>query len=199
LALGIESANPDVRDGASKKMRVNDIKKIVRIIQEAGIRVIGNYIFGLPEDTNETMKETLDMAIDLNCEFANFYSAMAYPGSKLYDIAVKEGWELPREWHGYSQHSYETLPLSTNYLSAREVLKFRDDAFHKYFENQKYLSMIENKFGNKVKEYVQEMTKTRLKRKILDEENSSKLKDNKMVIYGSFSGLDNNQNRIPQT
>jgi hypothetical protein len=43
------------------------------------------------------------------------------------------------------------------------------------------------------------MTKTRLKRKILDEENSSKLKDNKMVIYGSFSGLDNNQNRIPQT
>ncbi|MFQ5788246.1 MAG: B12-binding domain-containing radical SAM protein, partial [Thermodesulfobacteriota bacterium] len=81
LALGIESANPNVRDGASKKMRVNDIKKVVRTIQEAGIRVIGNYIFGLPEDTNETMRETLNMAIDLNCEFANFYSAMAYPGS----------------------------------------------------------------------------------------------------------------------
>jgi radical SAM superfamily enzyme YgiQ (UPF0313 family) len=168
LALGIESANPDVRDGASKKMRIHDIKKVVRAIQEAGIRVIGNYIFGLPEDTNETMQETLDMAIDLNCEFANFYSGMAYPGSKLYDIAVKEGLNLPKEWHGYSQHSYDILPLPTKYISAREVLKFRDDAFHQYFENPGYLGMIEHKFGNEAKVHIQEIIKTRLKRQILE-------------------------------
>lgn len=168
LALGIESANPDVRNGAEKKMRVADIKNVVRSIQEEGIRVIGNYIFGLPEDTLETMQETLDMAMDLNCEFANFYSAMAYPGSKLYDIAIKEGWELPKEWHGFSQHSYETLPLPTKYLCAKDVLKFRDEAFHKYFENIGYLNMIEKKFGRHVKEHIREMTKTRLKRKLLE-------------------------------
>jgi anaerobic magnesium-protoporphyrin IX monomethyl ester cyclase len=168
LALGIESANSDVRDGAEKKMRVRDIKRVVEAIQDAGIRVIGNYIFGLPDDNMGTMKETLDMAMDLNCEFVNFYCAMAYPGSKLYDIAVKEGWELPKEWHGFSQHSYEMLPLPTKHISAKEVLKFRDDAFHKYFENPDYLSMIEHKFGSPVKEHIQEMTTTRLKRKILD-------------------------------
>ena len=48
------------------------------------------------------MQDTLDMAIDLNCEFANFYSAMAYPGSKLYLDAIKEGWELPETYVGYS-------------------------------------------------------------------------------------------------
>jgi len=168
LALGIESANPAIRDGASKKMRVNDIKKVVRTIQDAEIRVIGNYIFGLPDDTIETMQETLDLAMDLNCEFANFYSAMAYPGSKLYDIAIKEGWELPKEWHGFSQHSYETLPLPTKYITAREVLKFRDESFHKYFENPAYLSMIGKKFGKHVKEHIQEMTKTRTKRELLE-------------------------------
>jgi radical SAM superfamily enzyme YgiQ (UPF0313 family) len=168
FALGIESANPDVRNGAEKKMRVTDIKNVVRFIQEEGIRVIGNYIFGLPEDTLETMQETLDMAMDINCEFANFYSAMAYPGSKLYDIAIKEGWELPKEWHGFSQHSYETLPLPTKYLGAKDVLKFRDEAFHRYFENIDYLNMIEKKFGRHIKEHIREMTKTRLRRKLLE-------------------------------
>jgi len=168
LALGIESANPAVRDGAEKRMRVKDIKNVVQAIQDEDIRVIGNYIFGLPDDTLETMRETLDMAMDLNCEFANFYCAMAYPGSKLYDIAIKEGWEMPKEWHGFSQHSYEMLPLPTKFISAKEVLRFRDDAFHKYFENPRYLSMLEDKFGIKVKEHIQEMTKTRLRRKLLE-------------------------------
>ncbi len=167
LVLGIESANPGVRDGASKKLRVNDIKNIVQTIQKNGIRVLGNFIFGLPDDTVQTMQETIDMATDLNCEFVNFYSGMAYPGSKLYGIAIKEGWELPKEWHGFSQHSYETLPLPTKYISAREVLKFRDDAFHKYFENPIYLNMVEKEFGKEVREHIQEMTKTRLKRQIL--------------------------------
>jgi radical SAM superfamily enzyme YgiQ (UPF0313 family) len=168
VGLGIESANPDVRDGASKKMRVRDIKNVVSAIQNQGINVIGNFIFGLPDDNLETMGETLQLEIDLNCEFVNFYCTMAYPGSKLYDIAVKEGWDLPQEWHGFSQHSYEMLPLPTKHISAKEVLKFRDDAFHAYFENPNYLNMIEEKFGIKVREHVQEMTKTRLKRKLLE-------------------------------
>ncbi|MDO8426765.1 MAG: radical SAM protein [Deltaproteobacteria bacterium] len=169
LALGIESANPDVRDGASKRMRIKEIKNVVTAIQNAGIRVIGNFIFGLPDDTFETMQETFDMAVDLNCEFANFYCAMAYPGSRLFDIAVKEGWKFPDGWHGFSQHSYEMLPLPTKHLNAVEVLKFRDNAFHKYFEAPNYLKMIEGKFGRDVREHVQEMTKTRLKRKVLED------------------------------
>ncbi len=168
LALGIESANPFVREGASKQMRVKDINNIVRIIQGSGIRVIGNFIFGLPEDNQKTMQETLDMAMDLNCEFANFYCAMAYPGSKLYDIAIKERWELPKEWHGFSQHSYETLPLPTKYIGAKEVLRFRDEAFHAYFTNPGYLNMIEVSFGEEIKKHIQGMTMGRLKRKVLE-------------------------------
>ncbi len=168
LALGIESADQDVRDGAFKKIAVKDIKSIIRAVQNAGINVIGNFIFGLPEDNAETMQKTLDLALDLNCEFANFYCAMAYPGSQLYDLALKKGWEMPKQWNGFSQHSYETLPLPTKYLSAREVLGFRDEAFRKYFENHLYLNMIENKFGKNVRENIQEMAKTKLKRKILE-------------------------------
>ncbi len=169
LALGIESASPDVRDGASKRMRVNDIKRVVELIQSEGIRVIGNYIFGLPDDTLETMQETLGMAKELNCEFANFYCAMAYPGSKLYDLSIAEEWQLPQVWYGFSQHSYEMLPLPTKHVSAAEVLNFRDNAFHEYFENPLYLEMIEKKFGTLVRSHLEEMTTTRLKRRLLEE------------------------------
>lgn len=169
LGLGIESVSEQVRDGVNKRIRKTNIKEIVRQIQDAGIRVGANYIFGLPDDTLETMEETLNFALELNTELANFYCAMAYPGSKLYDIAIQEGGDLPKEWHCYSQHSYETLPLPTKYISAGDVLKFRDDAFHQYFENAGYLNMIEHKFGEGVKGHIKEMTKTRLRRKLLGE------------------------------
>jgi len=168
LALGIESANPKVRDGATKNMRVNEIKEVVRMIQDAGIRVIGNYIFGLPDDTLETMQETLDMALDLNCEFANLYSAMAYPGSKLYDIGINEGWQLPESWGGFSQHSYDCLPLRNKQLSTAEILKFRDDAFDTYFKNPNYLNMLEEKFGYKVREHIENIAAKKLKRKLYE-------------------------------
>ncbi len=168
LGLGIESASENVRDGVNKQMRKKNVKEVVRRVQDAGIRVGANYIFGLPDDTMETMQETLDFALELNTELGNFYCAMAYPGSKLYDIAVKEGWELPKEWHGYSQHSYEMFPLPTKHISAKDVLKFRDDAFHKYFENPEYLSMVEEKFGKQVKEHIIGMTRTRLRRRLLE-------------------------------
>ena len=138
----------------------------MRKIQDAGIYVIGNYIFGLPDDTHESMQETLDLAIEANCEFANFYSAMAYPGSALYRLAIEKGWELPKSWIGYSQHSYETLPLRTETLGAAEVLKFRDEAFMKYFTNPRYLELVQRKFGPDVVQHVRDMTKVKLKREL---------------------------------
>lgn len=167
LALGIESGSQHVRDGVEKgRFGTDEILDTVRKIQDAGIYVIGNYIFGLPDDNRISMLETLELAIEANCEFANFYSAMAYPGSKLYDLATEQGWELPTSWIGYSQHSFETLPLRTNHLTSAEVLKFRDEAFLRYFSNEKYLTMVKKKFGDKVVTHLARMMQVRLKRKI---------------------------------
>jgi anaerobic magnesium-protoporphyrin IX monomethyl ester cyclase len=170
LALGIESGSKHVRDGVEKgRFGSSEILKVVKKIQDAGINVIGNYIFGLPDDTRGSMQETLDLALEANCEFANFYCAMAYPGSKLYAMAVEKKWQLPDSWIGYSQHSYETLPLRSDALTSAEVLEFRDDAFHRYFTDAGYLSLVKRKFGDDVVGHVRDMTKIRLKRKLLEQ------------------------------
>jgi radical SAM superfamily enzyme YgiQ (UPF0313 family) len=169
LALGIESGSKHVRDGVEKgRFGSEDIIKVVRKIQNAGINVIGNYIFGLPDDTRESMQETLDLAMEANCEFANFYCAMAYPGSKLYTMAIQKGWQLPESWIGYSQHSYEALPLRTETLTSAEVLAFRDEAFLKYFRAPSYLDLVQRKFGAEVLSNIGEMTSIKLPRKLLD-------------------------------
>lgn len=167
ICLGIESANEKVRNGVNKKIKA-DIKDLIRRIQSNDINVMGNYMFGLPEDNLTTMRETLQLAIDLNCEFVNFYTVMAYPGSKLYEWAYMKENYLPKSWDGFSQHSYETRPLPTSYLSANEVLKFRDDAFLRYFTNQGYLTHVRKKFGDKVERHIEKMLQIKLKRKLLE-------------------------------
>src|SRR6266849_9828524 len=139
LAFGIEAASERVRNDVHKGFGQEKVYNTIEAVRAAGINVIGNYILGLPEDDGETMQATLDLALDLNCEFANFYCAMAYPGSPLYDLALKLEWPLPEKWSGYSQHSVDTLPLPTKRLPASEVLRFRDHAFNVYFTHPRYL------------------------------------------------------------
>ena len=165
LAFGIEAANERVRDDVEKGFSQYDIFSTIRSVQEGGINIGANYIFGLPEDTLESMQQTLDLAIEINAEYSNFYSAMAYPGSQLYTEALINGVALPESWSGYSQHSYETFPLPTKHLTSSEVLSFRDQAFDIYFNSQSYLSMIEEKFGTETVAHIKQMASHKLDRK----------------------------------
>lgn len=167
LALGIEAGAERVRAGVDKRFDQDQVFEVVEQVRAAGINVIGNFIFGLPEDDHDSMQATLDLAVELNCEFANFYSAMAYPGSPLYARAVRQGIPLPRQWTGYSQHSRDCLPLPTRYVTAREVLQFRDDAFQRYYTSAEYLRMIERRFGLSMVEHIRQMTSHRLERDLL--------------------------------
>ncbi len=166
-AYGIESASRKIRQGVIKKFEQDTIAKAVEMTRTAGIYINGNFIFGLPDDDLETMQETLDMAKEFNFEYVNFYTAMAYPGSQLYEDAIKQGTPLPEEWYGYSQYAEESLPLPTKYLSAAEVLRFRDKAFKEYFSNPRYLAMIREKFGQKVVQHIEDMLKHEIPRKFV--------------------------------
>ncbi|ARJ67207.1 B12-binding domain-containing radical SAM protein [Magnetospirillum sp. ME-1] len=168
LCLGIESASDSVRDGADKIYTMDDIKDVCSRIQAAGIFIIGNFIFGLPDDTPERMQATLDLALELNCEFANFYSAMAYPGSQLYRDAVAQGLELPETWDDFSQHGYKCKPLANQHLTARQILEFRDRAFMTYFTHPPYLEMVREKFGQEVVDHIKSVISIPLKRQLLE-------------------------------
>jgi anaerobic magnesium-protoporphyrin IX monomethyl ester cyclase len=165
LCFGFESGSRRVRDDVHKGYKQEQLFPAMEAARRHGIYVIGNYLFGLPEEDHESMQETLGLAMELNCEFANFYCAMAYPGSKLYDKAVADKLPLPDSWTGYSQHSYDSLPLPTRHLSGEEVLAFRDRAFQAYFRNPQYIDMIKKTFGISIVRHIEMMTSQKLERK----------------------------------
>lgn len=169
LCLGIESANQIVRREVDKggSYEEVDIRRVVKEVQDAGINVIANYIFGLPDDTYETMQETLALSLDLNTEMWNAYPCIPIPGTPLYYEALEKQWQLPDSFAGYGFLSYECQPLPTKTLSAREVLDFRDKAFRTYFNREEYLSLVERKFSLEQRRHVEELVKIKLKRKLL--------------------------------
>ena len=168
LALGIEAGNREVRREVSKgTFQLDDISSVVKLVQQHDISVAANYIFGFPEDTFDTMQQTLDLALELNTEMANFYPFQALPGSPLYVKARAEGWRLPDTYQGYGFLSYEAMPMATKFVSAADVVRFRDQAWQTYHTNLNFMSLIQKRFGEEAWVGLTELNRIQLKRKIL--------------------------------
>jgi radical SAM superfamily enzyme YgiQ (UPF0313 family) len=132
---------------------------------------MANFIVGLPGENHELMQRTLDLSLELCTSGWNMYAAMALPGSALYKTALEKNYDMPENYVGYSFHSYETVPMPTDFLTPAEILKFRDEAFITYHQNPKFLSRIKNKYGEKNAKNILEMTKITLRRKIIEDSN----------------------------
>jgi radical SAM superfamily enzyme YgiQ (UPF0313 family) len=169
LALGVEAANQQIRREVSKGTFAEvNIREVVREIRAADINIISNYIFGFPDDTFETMQQTLDLALELNTEMANMYPCQALPGSPLHRTALQNGWKLPDSYAGYAFLSYDSQPLPTKHLSAAQVLAYRDRAWQTYFSNPNYLSLVERRFGAEQRRNVEAMARIKLRRRLIE-------------------------------
>ena len=163
LCLGIESGNQKVRREAAKGSYEDvDVRQVAREIRDSGINLLANFIVGLPGDDLKSMNETLDLALELNAEHTNIYPCMPLPGSPLYrESPVKHA-----DFSAYSFHSYDCQPLPTKYLSAADVLEFRDYAWERTALDPAHLSLIDRKFGTAGQ--IQEQAKLKLKRRLLE-------------------------------
>ncbi|MAH50445.1 hypothetical protein CMI37_31780 [Candidatus Pacearchaeota archaeon] len=138
LAYGFEASSLD--------KYATDPFKAREMTREAGINVMGNFMFGLPEETMEDMGNTKQLASELQCEYVNFYVALPYPGSEWCD-SLKD---KPTDWSSYDQ-------FADNICAEPEVVRFRDQAFREYFSDGQYLRMIETQFGIMGTEHIKEM------------------------------------------
>jgi len=165
LAFGVESGNDKIRKDVLKgNFTKNKIKEVIKMTKDNDICVIGNFMFGFWEDNKDTMQETLDLAIELNCEYVNFYCLTAFPETNFHNDLLSKGVPLPTSWEQYAQISEQFKALPTKYLKAEEVLRFRDRAFQIYFRESTYIDMIESKFGAKTIKHIDTMIHKRIGR-----------------------------------
>lgn len=85
LCYGIESGNNDILNILRKNFTTDDVRRAVRLAHDAGLEVDGMFMIGLPGETEETIKQTIDFAVELNVRYAIFNIFVPYPGCDLFD------------------------------------------------------------------------------------------------------------------
>ncbi len=126
MSFGIESPDPVVLHCANKDPRTRDRRELFAPLATArrvGIRTVAHFILGLPGDTPDTIRRTVSFARELPLDFAQFYAAAPFVGSRLHAQAERNGWLAPATSFARMDQSHASLNLPG--LPAREVERVR--------------------------------------------------------------------------
>jgi anaerobic magnesium-protoporphyrin IX monomethyl ester cyclase len=145
LAMGIETESEDIRKDMVKRLERQKIQQAIKNMRDAGIRSFAFFIFGYPGETVATINQTIDYAIALDPDFANFYPAVPYPGTELYNKVVRDGLLVAEDW---SRMEYSYYLLRGNGLDEEVVMDLINRAKRRFFMRPKYLA---RKLGDVVK------------------------------------------------
>lgn len=100
-AFGVESGDPDILLSIDKKIDHDTIRQAFKNAKAVGLETIGFFIIGLPGETEETMDRTIQFACEVDPLVANFSMMTPYPGTKVYEIAKRQGRLLLDDWEDY--------------------------------------------------------------------------------------------------
>jgi radical SAM superfamily enzyme YgiQ (UPF0313 family) len=130
IAYGIESGSQDVLDGIEKRTTLGMIERAVRLARAAGLQVTGHVILGFPEDTRETLRATELFVSSLDLDFVQYYCAIPYPGTRLYDDALEHGWLNASDWRRW-EHNHSVLDFP--HLKGAEVMRTRRRLLRRHY------------------------------------------------------------------
>ena len=138
VLFGIESGDQRILDLIRKKTTVEQNIKAVRLAHEAGLSVRADYLFGIPGDSMESMKKTLNFAINLNTDLAHFNKFTPYPGNEIYEELIKQDYKFDFLKNCTQLDHGDTLYVPDG-VDKEEYLQFIDNSYRKYYLRPKYI------------------------------------------------------------
>ena len=130
IGYGIESGNQQVLDSVRKGATLAQSAAAVKMAHAAGLEVTGHCILGFPGETEETMQQTIDFAKILKLDYVQFYCAVAFPGSSLYQSCLSNGWIEDADWQYFEQNF---SVINTPQLTAQQVMNTRAKAYRSFY------------------------------------------------------------------
>ena len=137
LALGIETESEDTRKDMLKRLDGQKIRTALTNMRTAGVRSFGFFILGYPGDDPAALERTIDYAIDLDPDFANFYPAVPYPGTELYQKAKRDGLLVSEDW---TRMEYSYYLMAGNGLDEATVMSAINRAKRRFYLRPGYLA-----------------------------------------------------------
>lgn len=131
ISWGIESGNEQILKHARKGAYPDKAERALRWAKQAGIKNWGYFIIGLPGETEETIRQTIDFAKRLPLDIALFHVAAPYPGTPFFFEVVKEGWFRPgTRWEQVDMDKGTVLDYPN--LPAERLLYWQKRAFREW-------------------------------------------------------------------
>ncbi len=131
ISWGIESGNEMILKKARKGAPPRKARRALKWSRQAGIKNWGYFIVGLPGETVETIRETIDLAKSLPLDIALFHIAAPYPGTPFFFQVVENGWFQPGTRWEQVDMDKETV-LSYENLSAADLVYWQRRAFREW-------------------------------------------------------------------
>jgi radical SAM superfamily enzyme YgiQ (UPF0313 family) len=127
---GIEAGDEQLLKIINKGTTLETIRKAVQFTHEAGIEVRGLFMLGLPGETPKLAQKTIDFAIELDCDYAQFSITTPHIGTKLFEDAKKYG-VLNMNISRFTQHEVVFLP--NGYKNEKELKKMVKSAMMQFY------------------------------------------------------------------
>ncbi|NLB64460.1 MAG: radical SAM protein [Fibrobacter sp.] len=140
LCVGFESASAEVLKSVKKGLKLDRAEQFMKDARAAGILIHGCFMVGNPSDTPETLQETLDYALKLNPNTAQFYPIMAYPGTEAYNEALASGALASRDYSQWlDKDGHHRTTIKRPGLSSQQLVDFCDLARRKFYLRPSYI------------------------------------------------------------
>ncbi len=131
ILIGVESGDENILKNIKKYISLDKIREAFKIAKKVGIRTRASFMFGNPEETEETMKKTIEFALELDPDEAHFNITTPYPGTEMYDWAKKNDYLMTENWNCYSSYSNKVMNLPT--LDSKTLDKYYKLAYRKFY------------------------------------------------------------------
>jgi radical SAM superfamily enzyme YgiQ (UPF0313 family) len=136
LSFGVETGDENVLKSIKKGQTLDQVRRKVALSKKAGLETRSSFILGFPADTVESMKKTIDFAVELDPHLVSFYVATPFPGTEMYDWAVKNNKLLSTNWSLYDQqHHILSIPGAT----PEEIDKMYKLAYRTFYHRPKFI------------------------------------------------------------
>jgi hopanoid biosynthesis associated radical SAM protein HpnJ len=143
LLVGYESGNQQILYNIKKGMRIEVAERFTRDCHELGIQIHGTFILGLPGESTETIRETVEFAKRINPHTIQVSLAAPYPGTFLYNQAVQNGWLDAANAELVDDHGIQIAPLHYPHLSHKEIFNSLEGFYREfYFRPSKIASIV---------------------------------------------------------
>ena len=134
LLVGYESGNNQILHNIKKGLRTDIAREFTKNCRKLGITIHGTFILGLPGETRETIRETIDFAREINPHTIQVSLAAPYPGTRLYNEAVENGWlDTSGPEALVNDDGVQIAPISYPHLGKEEIFESVETFYKRFY------------------------------------------------------------------